>query len=533
MWKHPFRIRPGLLSALVLAALLPAAAQTGGPYDLSWNTVDGGGGFAYDLARPFGLDGVIGQADAGPSAGGAFKLTGGFLTPAPSLLYASHSASSATWWTVLQVTNTGAGAEPVVFTAYHPSGTPLQTYKSPALAPGAHLQRDVNTLFDPAVYQQDLWITVSSEAPLRGALEFGTTDGLSQVVMPMVAGSSRALTFPYVVLALGWYTGLTLINTKPAAATVELKAYSEPGVLLSTVSVPIPAMGKYVRLINECFPGVADPSTIRLVDVASDRNLIGFELFGNFGSPGLAGLPAFNRAGGVLTAGVPGGGSLESAPDRVTTALLFNEIPDNTNWYTGVTFCNLSTTDQTLHAELRDTGGALLASADRLIHPMEQYTREVWSVFDGTVHPEADYLTVSSPDPALGFELYLTRGGTASTFRFDGLPAADKSRKALFFPVVRCTANWRTWLRLTNRTAFDATYTVKAFASDGSLVGTYDSPAGFLLAGGSRSEDMVTVLPGMLNDAVWMMVTSDHPIFGDVFLEAVDQSRLVSYLGLP
>lgn len=530
MSQHPTRIRPGLLPALVLAALLPAAAQSGGPYDLSWNTVDGGGGFTFDLTRPYGLDGVIGQPDAGPSAGGVFKLSGGFLTPAPTLLYASHSASSTTWWTVLQVTNTGSSAEPVVFTAYNPSGTPLQAYKSPALAPGAHLQRDVNTLFDPAVYQQDLWITAVSEAPLRGALEFGTTDGQSQVVMPLVSGSGRALTFPYVVLALGWYTGLTLINTEPAAATAELKAYGESGALLSTVNVPIPAMGKYVRLINECFPGVADPATIRLVDVSADRNLIGFELFGNFGSPGLAGLPAFNRAGGVLTATAP----LEkAAPRLVTSALLFNEIPDNTDWYTGVTFCNLSAADATVHAELRDGQGNALASADRLVHPMEQYTREIWNVFDGTVRPDARYLTLTSPEPTLGFELVLTRGGTAPTFRFDGLPAAERARRTLYFPVVRCTADWRTRLRLTNRTSTDATYVIRAFRADGGLIGSLWSAPGWLGAGQTIDDDFVNVIPGVQDNVAWVSVNSDQPLFGDMLLEAVNQSRLVSYLGLP
>jgi hypothetical protein len=66
------------LSALLLAALAPVArAQSGGPFDLSWSTIDGGGGTS--AGGQFSLTGTIGQPDAGvPLTGGQFSLTGGF-----------------------------------------------------------------------------------------------------------------------------------------------------------------------------------------------------------------------------------------------------------------------------------------------------------------------------------------------------------------------------------------------------------------------------------------------------------------------
>jgi hypothetical protein len=61
-----------------------ALAQTGGSYDLSWNTIDGGG--AMDSASgTFSLSGTVGQPEAGaPMIGGSFELTGGFWTVAGS-----------------------------------------------------------------------------------------------------------------------------------------------------------------------------------------------------------------------------------------------------------------------------------------------------------------------------------------------------------------------------------------------------------------------------------------------------------------
>ena len=66
-------------SLLALAVLAPALvlAQSGGGYDLTWNTVDGGG-YTYSAGGPYALGGTIGQPDAGAMAGGAFTLAGGF-----------------------------------------------------------------------------------------------------------------------------------------------------------------------------------------------------------------------------------------------------------------------------------------------------------------------------------------------------------------------------------------------------------------------------------------------------------------------
>jgi hypothetical protein len=70
-----------LLLTLTVVAFLAltvsaATAQTGGGYDLTWSTIDGGGGSA--SGGSYTLDGTIGQFDAGVMSGGAYTLSGGF-----------------------------------------------------------------------------------------------------------------------------------------------------------------------------------------------------------------------------------------------------------------------------------------------------------------------------------------------------------------------------------------------------------------------------------------------------------------------
>lgn len=82
--RQSSKIAIGVIGACALAA---SAGPSGGPYDLSWHTIDGGGAINMTGGQ-FTLSGTIGQPDAGAvMTGGSFTLTGGFwagIDPADS-----------------------------------------------------------------------------------------------------------------------------------------------------------------------------------------------------------------------------------------------------------------------------------------------------------------------------------------------------------------------------------------------------------------------------------------------------------------
>ena len=61
--------------AMTLAS--PVLAQTGGGYDLTWNTADSGGVMGA-TGGSYSLGATVGQADAGAASGGSYTLSGGF-----------------------------------------------------------------------------------------------------------------------------------------------------------------------------------------------------------------------------------------------------------------------------------------------------------------------------------------------------------------------------------------------------------------------------------------------------------------------
>jgi hypothetical protein len=74
--SFPLSLTIGAVSAAAALFAVSSHAQSGGPYDLSWSTLDNGGGRS--TGGQFALSGTIGQPDAGALSGGQFKLEGGF-----------------------------------------------------------------------------------------------------------------------------------------------------------------------------------------------------------------------------------------------------------------------------------------------------------------------------------------------------------------------------------------------------------------------------------------------------------------------
>jgi hypothetical protein len=79
-----------LAALLICAALLSIAsmvlAQTTDGYDLSWYTIDGGGGIL--SGGGYVLNATTGQSDAGQLTGSGYTLKGGFWSlPMPGYVY--------------------------------------------------------------------------------------------------------------------------------------------------------------------------------------------------------------------------------------------------------------------------------------------------------------------------------------------------------------------------------------------------------------------------------------------------------------
>jgi hypothetical protein len=82
---------------ICLLVIVPALGQTGDDFDLSWNTIDSGGG--QSKGGSYVLTGTIGQSDAAYSAGGDYEILGGFWPGQPlCTVNFHHFARFAQYW---------------------------------------------------------------------------------------------------------------------------------------------------------------------------------------------------------------------------------------------------------------------------------------------------------------------------------------------------------------------------------------------------------------------------------------------------
>ncbi len=207
----------------------------------------------------------------------------------------------------------------------------------------------------------------------------------------------------------------------------------------------------------------------------------------------------------------------------------YNEIPDRGFYDTGITFSNLGAETVMVHLSLYDAAGDLLAEEERPIAVLEQLTRYIENFFDNALPEGAAYLKVGATEKLLGFEMFWTADEIAAPFQFDGIIGVGSGATLHHFPLVKTGAEWFSRLRLTNIAATENSFTIEAFAADGTLLGTTTDIIPPL---GKYDEGLEVIFPDIIDTIAWIQVESDHQLIGDLFYFSADLTRLSAYIGL-
>lgn len=441
-------------------------------------------------------------------------------------LLVPHIASTPDWRTQVTLVNLSGSPRAVTFVAYAEDGSLLETRTAGTLPALGSQSFDVGEVFGPEVFSRGAWARVFSTGDLRGVIAFGTRDGRAQTSLPLFSDGACEWVFPFVAETDPWYTGVTLVGTGSYAGLVRLHAHAENGALLGTAQVNLAAGGKYVRLVREIFPGL-DPGAIRMVRVTSEQPLVGFELFGNWTSAGLAGLAGFPLGAGMGDDSSAAATGFAAAP-RGDWFRVCTEIPSEELFYSSATFCNLEPSPVRFLARLVDPNGSDLAEKTWDVGPYEQVSREIRDlVGQGVSCPPGSYLALTSEAPGFaGFELFMTRSGD---FAFDGFPALFPGGGRLILPLASLGPGCAAGLRVQ---AFGepGNLTFHAFGASGEPLGSTQAPvAGMGLFHGT----VAGLFPERWEEVSWIAVQGSRPLVGEMLLASPDGSRTVCYPAVP
>ncbi len=434
-------------------------------------------------------------------------------------LVVGHLPSLSGWWSRIILVNTGGSEADVRLEAMAPDGTCLEQKSWGPLPAGARAVIDPAALFLEATLRQNVWVRVRSAVRLQGAVEFGTDDGKARMQLTLDdARGDTELIYPHVYTRPGvadsFYTGITLVNLSPGAAEVVVDAYSENSGQVTSTSLTIPAGGKVAGLLEDFFPGFAAPETIRSLRVHSSAAVTGFASFGKLGDHGLSGLnaiPLQQHDWGASTEGY---------------TLVYGDIPADSDWFTGVTFSNVS--GRTSYFDLRawNAQGELVKSRSLSLAPAQEKSGEVWEIF-GRKYPTAAWFHLSTPERMLGFEIFVSR---QAAFRLDGFNAFSTGFRKGCFPMTSTPLNEVSRLRVINISSASADIAVKAWNDAGQPVG---GTSATLASKAVLDLDLGAAQGLGLPQATWFTVESTGDCVAHLFSLSPDGQSLLCCQALP
>ncbi|NWG12707.1 MAG: hypothetical protein HXY20_04135 [Acidobacteria bacterium] len=222
--------------------------------------------------------------------------------------YFAHFASGGGYETELNLINTASSvAASVTLTLMDASGSPFGIVSNAAeltIQPGAQAIRTVSALFpDLGSTLRTGYIRVdvrpistgyySSTPPIVGSLRFSAASGYSSAALPLVMAPMSEFVYSHVAQALGYYTGVAVLNTGSTAATVTVRAYRENGQEAGSFVTVLQPGQKIAKLLYELVPA-SSGQLGGYIRIHSSQPILSFSLFGTDDGLSLSAIPPQN-----------------------------------------------------------------------------------------------------------------------------------------------------------------------------------------------------------------------------------------------
>ncbi len=224
--------------------------------------------------------------------------------------YAAHFASGGGYQTELNFINRDTAiAASMTITALDGSGTAFPVPGNPAkltIGPKAQSIRTVADLFPNLGSDlQTGYISVdvdpigtgyfTSIPPLGGSVRFSAASGYGSSALPIELSPSTDLVYSHVAQALGYYTGVALLNTNASAASITIEVYREDGTSTGSLSTFLQPGQKISKLLHELVPASLGQLG-GYIRIRSNLPITSFSLFGTDDGLSLSAIPPQNVA---------------------------------------------------------------------------------------------------------------------------------------------------------------------------------------------------------------------------------------------
>lgn len=241
----------------------------------------------YDENQSAGLAGseVFGKVDGTRQIVGLGLNAGardnGSLVADVNTLYFTHIANVENFWTGISLVNVGSQEQGAEFRAYDGNGGLLGSGQM-TLASGEKLVELAPSLLAGLEIEGEAqWLEIIADADITGYELFGTYDTKQMAGLEAITTISTSLCFPFVEPGGGFWHGIALVNVSSQSASMTFKLFDDVGGEIISFTLPTPVLAKQKRifLLTDLFGPL--PLNASWLSVTSNREIAGFELFGN------------------------------------------------------------------------------------------------------------------------------------------------------------------------------------------------------------------------------------------------------------
>jgi len=197
----------------------------------------------------------------------------------------SGAGGGGNYTTVLGVTNLSASGQSVSVTFTPEDGSSPVTVTRAIPANGS-LRDTAQNLFNLPAGFHNGWLRVAGSGALTAFVAYADSVAGGLAIVPVQTTPRISLLFAHIADLNPWMTGLALLNTTAASATVSVYAMTPGGALIggadnvSTARFTIPAGAKAAKLLSELIPQTQQrTSDSGFILVTSTQPLYGLELF--------------------------------------------------------------------------------------------------------------------------------------------------------------------------------------------------------------------------------------------------------------
>ena len=306
---------------------------------------------------------------------------------------------------------------------------------------------------------------------------------------------TRKLYFPHVDTSFPWKTEITIINTGDQLVTGTLRALSNAGQLVETKAVTLSARGRRQITVADEF---TNHINIRYIIYEADSDTV-------------QGYTKFYQTG-VYRAAIP------AVKEVNTSDIYISHIDSGTQWWTGVSLVNTTSTAQYLTITFNNGQSKLITLAANQ-HRAFDIAQEF---FNNQPQPDIQSAVITNASGVIGLELFGNIGGSD---HLDGILLTDDTTLTLYYPHVDSNG-WWTGIVAYNPSASACTLTITPYSAQGTAL----TPSTRSLAGKEKYVGVVAQL-GLPAQTAWFKIDATSPITGFELFGTADGNQLAAYAG--